>query len=459
MGRWYEFVPVAVEKVETKNRRIQTAIPVPESEPILEVLQRHEPVSMAGQPPVVWDRAEGVHVFDRWGNQWLDFTSGVLVANAGHGRREAEVAIVEAARRPLHHTFCFPNAERAALIEYMVDHFVPSNLDMIALLTTGSEAMEFALKTSRAYAHKNGGAEKNTIVSFHGDFHGRTMGSQMAGGIAEQKAWIMYHDPTMVSVPVPDGFRGKDTSFDGFLWSLGERNVEHGKIAAVCLEPFQGGTALLFPQEYMSRLREFCDEHQILLIFDEVQAGFGRSGKTFTYQHYGVKADLIVCGKGFSSGMPLSAVIGNAKWMSLFAPVSTTSTHAGNPIACAAALANLKLLIEEDLIGNSERLGKVLKYRMELWEKNFPEHVGKAASIGLVGAVQLVKGKDSLEPDGDTAGAIVNRCVQQGLLLFAPVGLAGAALKFCPPLMISEEQLIEGLDVIEAAMEKVFAGK
>ena len=408
---------------------------------------------------MVWDRAEGVHVFDRWGNQWLDFTSGVLVANAGHGCREAEVAIVEAARRALHHSFCFPNAERAELIEYMIDHFVPANLDTVALLTTGSEAMEFALKTSRAYAHKNGGAEKNTVVSFHGDFHGRTMGSQMAGGIADQKAWIMYHDPTMVSVPGPDPFRGKDITFDGFLWALGERNVDHRKIAAICLESFPGGTAMLYPKEYMELLRGFCDELDILLIFDEVQAGFGRSGKTFTYQHYGVKADVIVCGKGFSSGMPLSAVIGNAKWMSLFAPVSTTSTHAGNPIACAAALANLKLLVEEDLIGNSKRLGKVLGRRMELWEKNFPEHVGKASSIRFVGAVQLVKGKGSLEPDLDTAGAVVNRCVQQGLLLFAPVGLAGAAVKICPPLMISEEQLIEDLDVIEAAMEKVFSGK
>lgn len=455
MAKSFEFKPVELaEPISTANREIKTEVPVRASQHTIEILRKYEPLSMSGQPLVVWNRAEGVHIFDEYGNKWLDFSSGVLVANAGHAREEAKAAMMEVAGR-LHHSYCFPNKERADLVEYLVETCAPGYMDKVFLLTTGSEAIECAIKIARAYAHKTSGPEKDYVVTYEGDFHGRTMGSQMAGGIPALKDWIVNHDPCMANVPIPDGFRGKDTSFDGFLKALAEQKVDPKNIAAVCLETYQGGTAILLPNDYMQKLRAFCDENRILLVFDEVQAGFGRCGKMWGFEHYNVKADMIVCGKGIGSGMPISAVIGASEWMNIFPPGSMTSTHTGNPVCCATALANIKLLVEEDLIGNAARLEGHFKQRMAHFERKYPGRVGRAEATGLVGAVQMVPGQGSLEPDHETAFAIVKHAVEHGLMMFGPVGMGGGTVKLCPPLCINEEQLIEGLDVLEEAFDAV----
>ncbi|NOY00460.1 MAG: aspartate aminotransferase family protein [Verrucomicrobia bacterium] len=455
MGKSFEFEPVELaEPISTPNREIKTEIPVRASQSTVEALRKYEPISMSGQPLVVWNRAEGVHIFDDYGNKWLDFSSGVLVANAGHARDEAKAAMQEVADR-LHHSYCFPNKERAALCEYLVETCAPEYMDKVFLLTTGSEAIECAIKIAREYAHQSGGADKDFIVTFEGDFHGRTMGSQMAGGISGLKGWISNPDPCMVNVPIPDGFRGKDTSFDGFLKSLVDQNVDPKNIAGICLETYQGGTAILLPDDYMQKLRAFCDENEILLIFDEVQSGFGRCGKMWGFQHYDVKADMIVCGKGISSGMPLSAVIGVSDWMNVFPPGSMTSTHTGNPVCCAVALANIKLIVEDGLIDNAAKLESIFKQRMVHFEEKYPDRVGRAEATGLVAAVQMVPEKGSLEPDHETTFDIIKHAVEHGLMMFGPVGQGGGTVKLCPPLCITEEQLIEGLDVLEEAFDAV----
>ena len=246
------------------------------------------------------------------------------------------------------------------------------------------------------------------------------------------------------------------------MYNLGKAFVESGgsfgsaaltdqqKRLAFLTEPHETGTPLFvlwLDDSGVARLEQ-----------QEVQAGFGRCGRKWGFEHYGVKADMMVCGKGMSSGMPISAVIGNSKWMNLFAPGTMTSTHTGNPICCAAALANLRLILEEDLMGNAARLEPVLAERMARIEKRHPDHVGRAAATGLVGAVQMVRGRGSLDPDADIAFEIVNWCVQHGLLLFGPVGMGGGTVKLCPPLMITEEQLVEGLDVLEEAFEVCCGG-
>ena len=420
MAKSYEFEPVELaDPISTPNREIKTEIPVRASQKTIEILRKYEPLSMSGQPLVVWDRAEGVHVYDSHGNKWLDFSSGVLVTNAGHARDEAKAAMKEVADR-LHHSYCFPNQERADLVEYLIEKCSPDYMDKVFLLTTGSEAVECAIKIARAYAHQTGGPEKDYIVTYEGDFHGRTMGSQMAGGIPGLKDWIVNPDPCMVNVPVPDGFRGKDTSFDGFLKALEAQEVNPKKIAGICLETYQGGTAILLPDDYMQKLRTFCDENEVLLIFDEVQSGFGRCGKMWGFEHYDIKADMIVCGKGIGSGMPISAVIGVSDWMNVFPPGSMTSTHTGNPVCCAVALANIKLLIDEDMIGNAAKLESFFKQRMAHFEEKYPDNVGRAEATGLVGAVQMVPGKDSLEPDHETTFAIIKHAVEHGLMMFGP---------------------------------------
>lgn len=444
---------VPKQAIATTNRRILGAIPHPDDRLLLEKLRRYEPRGFRGQPPVLWDRAEGVHVFDRHGNQWLDFTSGIVVANAGHAAPAAIQAIEETASRPLHHTYCFPNAERAELVEYLIERCAPAGLDKVVLLTTGSEAVECALKIARNFAHHESGREKNLIVSFAESFHGRTMGSQMAGGIPVLKDWIVNPDPHMINAPSPDPHEDGEEAFGRFEQALDEQQADPRRIAAVVMETYPGWKAKLYPKDYVRRLRDFCDRNEALLIFDEIQAGFGRCGKMWGFEHYGVQADLIACGKGISSGLPVAAVIGRSDWMDLFGAGTLTSTHAGNPICCAAALANLRTIVEGGLIENTVRLAPVLAQALNRIQERHPDRVRQTASVGLVGVIEFAR--NGSEPDSELASSVVQNAVQQGLLLIAPGGAGAATVKVCPPLGVTEEQLLEGLGVLETVIDRL----
>ena len=220
----YHRTPQETENIESKYRRIKTSLPVPESIPILEKLEKYEPRSMLGQPPVIWDRAEGFQVYDKWGNVWLDWSSGVLITNAGH----AHPAIVQAVSEELESkrlaTYVFYHEKRAELVELLAS-IAPAGLDKVFLLSTGSEACENAIKLARTYGVQKGGREKHIIVSFNNAFHGRTLGAQMAGGMPRLKKWIINLDPGFVNVPFPDGFLNKDTGFDLFLRTLEEKEL------------------------------------------------------------------------------------------------------------------------------------------------------------------------------------------------------------------------------------------
>ena len=447
-----DLTPRKVPPVDTPYRRIQTEIPVPESIPILQKLRQFEPQSMGGQPPIVWDRAEGVAVYDRWGNRWLDWSSGVLVTNAGHAHPRILQAILDQVNHGLVHNYCFPSEVRSQLVEELA-RVAPEGLDKVFLLTTGSEAIECAIKLARTWGRQID-EKKIAIVSFDNAFHGRTLGSQMAGGIPALKSWIVNLDPDMVQVPFPDGFRCPDTSFELFLKSLDEVGMSPNRVAAVMTETYQGGNASFAPPDYVQKLRAWCDQHEALLIFDEVQAGFGRTGTYWGLEHYGVAADLIVCGKGISSGMPLSAVIGRQEIMDLYPPGSMTSTHTGNPLCSVASLANLRVIEEENLVEHTRRMGEILQPEVRRVGKRFPEHVGTVHGKGLVASLHIVK-PGGIEPDKELATRIVWRCVEKGLMLFAPVGYAGASVKISPPLVIEEDALREGVAVLEEAMEEV----
>ncbi len=446
--------PRDVPKVETKYRRIGTAVPVPESVSTLEGLRRHEPRSMGGQPPVLWDRAEGCQVFDRWGNCWLDWSSGVLVTNAGHNHPRIRQAMLDQINYGLVHNYCFPSEIRSRLVERLAG-VAPEGLDKVFLLTTGSEACECCLKLARTHGRHVGGAGKITFVTFDNAFHGRTLGSQMAGGIPALKEWIGHLDPDIVQVPFPDGFRcGSDTGFDIFTRTLGEQCIDPERVCGVMTETYQGGNASFAPPEYMQKLRAWCDKHNALLVFDEVQAGFGRTGKYWGFEHYETVPDLIACGKGITSGMPLSAVIGRPAVMDLYPPGSMTSTHTGNPVCAAAALANLDVIEDENLVANARLMGEVLQPELRRIGERFADYVGAVHGKGLVASLHIVRPGGS-EPDAQRATEIVVRCVEKGLMMFAPVGYAGASVKVSPPLVVTEEPLREGIAVLEEAMQEI----
>ena len=452
MGKEFSIEPVEVPQVETKHRCITTALPAPESIATLETLRNIEPISMRGQAPVVWDRAEGVQVYDAHGNMWLDFSCGVLVTNAGHGTKAIRDAIRDQVDSGLIHNYCFPSEERAELVT-LLQEIAPEGLDKVFLLTTGSEATECAIKLARTHGIAKGGNKKIGIVGADRAFHGRTLASQMTGGIPGQKDWIVNLDPAIVQVPWPDGYWTEDTSFDLFLTTLKERGMSSENIAGVMFETFQGVGPDFAPVEYIQKLREWCDANDVVLIFDEVQAGFGRTGKLWAFEHYGVTPDLICIGKGVTSSLPLSGVIGKTEIVDAYPPGSMTSTHTGNPLSCRAAIASIRSIIDEDLIGNAARLEITLLNAMEGIAQKHPDVVGRTSAKGLVGGLQIVK-PGTQEPSHDLAFDIIERCFHKGLLLFAPVGAWGQTVKLAPPLCITKGALEEGLQVLAECVDE-----
>ena len=449
-GRSYDLTPKAVPRVHTKFRRIVTKFPVPQSLAVLKKLQKYEPLSMSGQPPVVWDRAEGVQVYDRWGNMWLDWSSGVLVTNCGHGRAEVRKAIIAQAKHGLLHNYCFPSEPRALLAERLVT-LAPKPLNKAFILTTGAETTENAIKLARTYGQKVGGRKKIGFVSFEHAFHGRTLGAQLAGGIPALKTWIGNLDPAFYQVPFPDGFRCEDTSFALFEKTLARLKANPENICGVMLETYQGGGASFAPKEYIQALRRWCDKHRALLNFDEVQAGFGRTGTMFGFEHYGVIPDLFCCGKGISSSLPVSAVIGRGEIMDMYAPGEMTSTHTGNPVCAMAALANIALIIKERLVENARKMGALLHAELNKIKDRHPDVVGSVQGRGLVAGMHMVK-PNLKAPDGDLAFRIVNKSVQKGLLFFSPVGFGSATVKISPPLIITKEAVLDGIQALSEAV-------
>lgn len=450
--RKYSLTPREVPLVQSAHRRIVTKLPVPESIPVFERLERFEPSSMQGQPPILVDRAEGCHVYDRWGNMWLDWSSGVLISNIGNSSPVIVEALREMLARPLLSTYVFAHEKRAELAELLVG-LAPGPGYKAFVLSTGSEATENCIKLARTWGLQRHGPRKRVLVGFQNAFHGRTLGAQLAGGNPGQKKWIGPTDQGFVQVPFPDGYKNPDTRFAVFIESLQQQGVKPADVCAVMSESFQGVGPDFFPVEYAQSLEGWCRDNDALLVMDEVQAGFGRTGKWFTFEHYGITPDLIACGKGISSSLPLSAVIGRAEVMELYPPGSMTSTHSGSPLPAAAAVANIRELKQGSYLANARALDTVLRDGLLSLQKRHPDRAGCVHSRGLVAGIQIVK-PGSRDPDPGAALAVNEACFHKGLLMFAPVGVAGECVKIAPALDISREALEEGIRTLGEAMDE-----
>ena len=435
----FSITPTNVPKIDTKYRKIVTSIPPENSIPILNELRKYEPESMSLELPVVWDRAEDFQVFDENGNCWIDFCAGTFVTNTGHRNPKICNAISEIVNNNFLHNYYFPSKIRAKLVKKLHD-MTAVNLEKVFLLTTGAETIECCIKLARIYGRKIN-PKKIGIVSFVGAMHGKTLGALMVGGKTKEKHWITNHDPHMHHLPFPKDSSG-DEVFHNHMKQLEQSGVDLSTIAAFMVESYQGWGALFYPKNYIKALRKWADDNHAIVIFDEIQAGFGRTGKLFAYEHYEVEADLVCCGKGISSGLPLSAVLGRSELIDV--DLSLNSTHGGNPVCCAATLASLELLESENLIVESERKGVILKQELTRIKNHFPSRI-EIFGKGLVFAIHVRKSSTN-ELDVELVDKIIEKAMQQGVLL---IRTGTGTIKIGPPLSIADDALIEGVSVIE----------
>lgn len=451
-GLGFSHKPKEVAKIKTKYRSIATAIPVPESIPILERVYETESHSMHGQLPIIWDRAEGFQVSDAWGNQWIDFSSTIFVTNAGHGNKRIVDALRKVIEKPLLHTYTFTSPERYAYLDYLISH-TPAQFEKAFLLSAGTEATEACLKLMRLNGQKLA-KRKGGILCFEGNWHGRTMGAQMMGWNPSQKEWIGFLDPNIYHLPFPYPWRKEAMEnprqyFRNSIKELVEKNNIDPKndLCGIMMETFQGWGAVFYPKEFVQEVALFAKENDLLLTFDEMQAGFGRTGKLFGYMNYEVEPDLLACGKGASSSLPLALVLGSKEVMDLPGVGSMSSTHSANPLVCAAGLANMEALIEDGLIDNSKNLGVKFHEELTRIKSKYSEYISSVQGVGLLAAV-IFNDKQGAALSS-LCDLISEKCLQTGLLV---VHTGRESIKLAPPLMIHEEAMMEGLQVFEMAV-------
>ena len=450
----FNLTPRRVREIDTDFRKIHTEIPVPESLPLLEKIRSYESNNALEQLPVVWDRAEDFQIFDPWGNCWIDFTSSIFVTNSGHGNHYVIEHIQKILTKPLLHSYYYPTQIRADFLDALIA-VTPKNLEKAILLSAGTEATERAIKIARI--HGTGiSAEKNIIVGWDGNYHGKTMGAQLVSGQHADKNWMGFRDPGFAHLPFPypwtleqENCDGK-TLFENHLAQLEGQGVNLANIAAFFVESFQGWGAIFYPEDYIGAARKWATENETLLVFDEIQAGFGRTGRLFAYEHYNVDADLVICGKGISGSLPLSAVLGSASLIEL--DDAYTSTHGGNPLACAAGLGNLEAFRELDLINETTRKEKLMLDILNTWRARYPQRIGAILGKGLLFGV-FIRKPNSEELDEHLTNVICERAMEKGVF---SICTGRGTLKLGPPLSIPDVALIEGLSVYEECFEELF---
>ncbi len=457
-GEGFSHIPKKVKKIKTKYRNICTSIPVPESIPILQRVYETESHSMHGQLPIIWDKAIGFQVHDSWGNKWLDFSSTIFVANAGHSNNRIVNALKTLLEKPLIQTYTFTSPERYEYLDYLIKN-TPSYFEKAFLLSAGTEATEASLKLMRLYGKKKG-KKKGGVLCFEGNWHGRTLGAQMMSYDKNQKDWIGYLDPNIYHLPFPYPWLNKEIEdpklfFRDSITKLCKESKIDPKsdLCGIMMETFQGWGAIFYPEEFVQEVSLFAKENDLILCFDEMQSGFGRTGELFGYINYKVTPDLIACGKGASSSLPLSIVLGKKEIMDLPEIGSMSSTHSANPMVCIAGKANLEALIEDGLIENSKTLGLFFHVELNKIKQKYSNYISMINGKGLLAAI-LFNDKSTKKPLKKLCDLISEKCLQKGLLV---VHTGRESIKLAPPLCIEKDALTEGLLVFdEAIKESIF---
>ena len=440
---------------ETKNIRLATAVPGPKSRALMERRRAAVARGPFHGTPVFVESAHGALLTDVDGNRFIDLASGIGVVNCGHTPAPVVEAVREQAGRILHASFnTTPYESYVALCERLNAAAPGAFAKKSFLANSGAEAVENAVKIARAHTGRP------AVIAFEHAFHGRTW---MAMSLTAKAKPYKYGFGALCSdvyrAPFPYPYRGPATAAEAFARFKEVATVQTApsQVAAVIIEPVQGeGGFLPAPAEFLAALRSFCTEHGIVLIADEIQCGFGRTGTLFASEQLCFEPDIVTTAKGLGSGMPISAVTGRAEVMDAPVEGGIGGTFGGNPTAVAAALAVLDMLDGGEVLAQAKALGAALRARLDAWKRDHAA-VGDVRGLGPMLAVELVKDRASKEPAPEAAKALVKHCYENGVVVLT-AGSYGNCLRFLPPLVTTPAQLAEALDVVEAGLKKISGG-
>jgi 4-aminobutyrate aminotransferase/(S)-3-amino-2-methylpropionate transaminase len=433
----------------TKAIELRTAIPGPRSKEILERKERVIADPLSVYLPVVIQDGRGSTLTDVDGNTFIDFTGGVGCLNVGHSHPRVVEAAQDQLSRFSHTDFTIvPYEVYVTLAERLIELAPFRSPAKAAFFNAGTEAVENAIKFARTYT------KRAAVISFEGGFHGRTLLSMtLTSKTHPYKAGLGPFAPEVYRVPFAQDYRGPDTRTAlAALERAFTTQVAAEHVAAIVIEPVQGeGGFVVAPRDFMSGIRRICDEHGIVLVVDEVQTGFGRTGRMFATEHYGIEPDLMTIAKSIAGGLPLSGVIGKAEIMDAPDDSAIGGTYVGNPVAQAAALAVLDVFEEEGLVERAQQLGETMRTRMVQWQERFAA-IGDVRGLGAMLAIELVRDRDTKEPAPDLATAAVEAAAARGLLLLKS-GIYSNCIRVLCPLVLTDAELDEALSVWEEALE------
>ena len=439
------------KNINTKNITITTSIPAPGTKQLMNKLNKVESRSMHGQLPIAWSKAKNFNIYDIAGNKFIDFTSTIFVANVGHSNDRVKKYINRSLKSNFIHSYAYINKIRAEYIDKLIK-FCGKGFQKAFLMSAGTEATEAAFKLMRMYGQKKK-KRKLGIVCFDGNWHGRTMAAQMMSGNINQKKWIGFHDKDIHHIPFPYPWLIKNGNEEKFL-NLSIRNLKkkldlNKDVCGFMLETFQGWGALFYPKKYVKLLSKICKQNDILLTFDEMQSGFGRTGKNFGFQHYGIIPDLICCGKGMGGGVALSGVVGKKNIMDLPEVGNMSSTNSANPLACSAGLAVLEEIEVKKLTDKARINGQLMHKKLLAIKKKHP-NLFNVYGKGLIAAIIFNKSQKNINKK---LKLLVEKCMKDGLLL---VYTGRESVKIGPPLTITKSAIIEGTQIIEKNINLIF---
>ena len=422
-----------------------------DAEELKKLRERYVPRGVSTAHPVVADHAQGSEIWDTEGRRYIDFVGGIGVMNVGHNHPHVMAAVREQLDRVTHTAFQVVMYESYVKLAQRLSELAPGDGPKKAIFfSTGAEAVENAVKIARAHTGRP------AVISFRGSFHGRTLlALSLTGSVQPYKQNFGPYATEVYQTPFPYEYRGWNSAAAlAGLDDLFASEVPADRVAAIIVEPVLGeGGFVPAPREFLLGLRAVTEKHGIVLIVDEIQTGFGRTGKFFAIEHSGVEPDLMTVAKSLAAGFPLSGVVGKAEIMDAPAPGGLGGTYAGNPVACAAGLAVLDVMRDERLPERAARIGSVVEERMRSWA-NEHEIVGDVRVMGAMAGMELVRSRKTKEPADKETARVLSVAREKGLILLRS-GVHHNVIRTLMPLTIPDEQLDEGLDILGAALSEV----